>query len=174
MRASVTLALLLALAWPMIQAQPTGKRAAPKQHFVYDSADSTVPATMLDGVELYDPGLASVGDKLWLTWLKFIPGKGDEMHVGLRDADGWTLEKTVSATPGRYARPTLTAGAGGTLWLSYEASDDDKWDIVLRQHLGAGHFAGPLRVSQGEDNAINHRVCPDLTGVLWVVWQGDC
>ncbi|MDP6506427.1 MAG: hypothetical protein QF886_22575, partial [Planctomycetota bacterium] len=46
-------------------------RPAPAPRFVYDQADHTTKAVMLEGEELYDPGVASKGDELWMTWLKF-------------------------------------------------------------------------------------------------------
>jgi len=174
MKSTLAIVLSLALLPAALEAQ-AAKPKTKKQYFVYDVPDVAVSAKMLDGAELYDPGLAWTNDGLWVTWLKFIPGKGDEIHVGLRGDDGWTLQKAATHKPGRYAKPTLTLDAAGTMWLSYDAFDPDvkQWDVMLRRHLGAGKFAPAQRVSPGEGNDINHRVSPDPAGGLWIVWQGD-
>ncbi|MDP6545659.1 MAG: hypothetical protein QGH60_16875 [Phycisphaerae bacterium] len=172
MKYIVTLMLLAAMV-------PTAANAAKKRkaspYFVYDPADQTIDAAMLDGDELYDPG-AAAGDKgLWLTWLKFVPGKGDEIHVALKPKKGPMSDKIVSPGFRRYARPTLTVDAAGKLSLSYEAFDEEnqQWDIFIRPHLGDGKFGKGLQVSPAKSNDINHRVSPDPKGGLWVIWQAD-
>lgn len=174
MKSALALALSLALLSAALDTQ-AAKPKAPDKYFIYDTPDEAVTAKMLDGPEFYDPHVVSADDGLWVAWLKFISGKGDEIHVGLRGDDGWTLHKTVTTKPGRFAKPTLTLDATGVIWLTYEAFDADakQWDILLRRHLGSGKFAQPQRISPGQGNDINHRVSPDPAGGLWVVWQGD-
>jgi hypothetical protein len=169
MRYVVTILLLMAII-PAAATAAKRKKASP--YFIYDQADETINATMLDGGgELYDPGVAAAKDGLWLTWLKFTPGKGDEIYV----AQGQKAGKAVSEKFGRYARPTLTADSAGKLWLSYEAFDEkaQQWDIFLRPGLDGGKFGASERISPGKNNDINHRVSPDPDGGLWVIWQSD-
>ena len=169
MKYAATILLLVTLIPAAVTA---AKKPKASPYFVYDRADETIKATMLEGGgELYDPGIASAKAGLWLTWLKFTPGKGDEIYVALRPKAG----KAVSTSFGRYAKPTLTTDATGKLWLSYEAFDEKnrQWDIFIRAHLGGGKFGEPQRISPGESNDINHRVSPDPNGGLWAVWQSD-
>jgi hypothetical protein len=145
-------------------------------YFVYDQADETVKATILGGDgELYDPHSAATGDGLWLTWLKFTPGKGDEIHIALRSKTKSLADTVVSQQLGRYARPTLTVDSTGTLQMTYESFDEkaQQWDIFLRSHLGGGKFGPASRISPGSSNDINHRVSPGPNGGLWVIWQAD-
>jgi len=159
----------------------TTAAAAPKKArartriFVYDTPRQTIPATMLGGGEFYDPGIVSAADGLWVTWLNFVPGKGDEIHVGRRGEKGWAVKAIVSEKRGRYARPTLTLDAAGGMWLTCEAFDADRqqWDVLVRQHAGNGKFSGPQRVSPSKSNDINHRVTADPKGGLWIAWQSD-
>ncbi len=146
------------------------------KYFVYDAADKAVAAKMLHTGEYYDASVAAADDGLWVAWLKFTPGKGDEIHVGRRGTDGWAVEKTVSEATGRYACPTLTVdGSGKLAWLSYEALNaaDGTWDVMVRAHAGGGKFGPPLRVSPSKANDINHCVKPGPQGGLWVLWQAD-
>jgi len=168
MRSAVTAVLLAGMI-------VTAAEGAPAARFIYDQADQTIGATMLAGGELYDPSVAATDKGLWLTWLKFVPGKGDEIHVALRPKTGPMAAKVVSARRGRYARPTLTVDAAGKLWLSYEAYDAEaqQWDVFVRPHAGDMRFGPAERVSPGKSNDINHRVSPDPTGGLWMVWQAD-
>ena len=138
--------LLLSLVPTEPEAAGPVRRKAPR--FVYDQADHTAKAVMLSGGELYDPGVASKGNELWVTWLKFVPGKGDEIHVG-RGAAGPQVNITVSTRPGRYARPTLTLDAAGVMWLSYEAFDVEgqQWDVFVRPHTVGMKFTPRWRVS---------------------------
>jgi len=151
-----------------------GKKAPGNAYFLYDAAE-TVKATLLKGSEGYDPGIAAAGDGVWVTWLNFVPGKGDEVWVGRRGADGWVVKQQVTSGYGKYARPTLTIDAVGTLWLTYEAFDarTQRWSIFLSQRVRGDRFAKPERINTGEDNCIHHAVAPESTAGLWVAWQED-
>ena len=158
------------------QAAPAAKKkAAPQERFTYDQAGETISATMLAQRELYDPGLAVTAEGVWLTWLEFVPGKGDRIWVGRRSGAAWAVRKPVTPEAGRYARPTLTADASGTLWLTWEAFDAvaQQWHVAMRRHAGGGAFGKAERINVGGGNCINHRVAPDPGGGLWAVWQGD-
>ncbi|MDP6634488.1 MAG: hypothetical protein QGG42_06300 [Phycisphaerae bacterium] len=172
MKYFVTVMLLVTII-PAAATAARKKKASP--YFVYDQADQTINATMLDGAELYDPDLAATSDGLWVTWLKFVPGKGDEIHVALRSKTAPIADKIVSGKPGRYADPTLTVDAAGKLQLTYEAFDqaDQEWNIFMRSHVGGGKFGPPQRISPGKSNDINHCVSSDPDGGLWVAWQAD-
>ncbi len=174
----ILMAILMLLAPTEAEEPGPGRRKArptPAPRFVYDQADHTTKAVMLEGEELYAPGVASKDSELWMTWLKFVPGKGDEIHVGRRDATGPQADTTVSSSPGRYAQPTLTFDAAGEMWLSYEAFDvqGQQWDIFVRPQMEGMSFGPPQRVSPGKANDINHRVSPGGKGGLWLVWQSD-
>jgi len=143
--------------------------------FVYDQADETISATMLPGSELYDPGVAVRGNELWLTWLEYLPGRGDRVWVGKREGNTWALRSQVSDKPGEYARPTLTFDSAGRLWLTYEVLNPNgsQWDVFIHKHRTNGRFDQSQRVSPGSGTDINHRVAADPRGGLWIVWQGD-
>ena len=157
----------------MIPAAATGaeKKRKAGPYFIYDQADQTLDGVMLDGPELYDPHVAATDDGLRTAWLKFTPGKGDEICFSTDSKTG----KVVSEKHGRYARPTLTVDAAGKLHLTYEAFDEKtkQWDIFIMANLGGMKFGAPERISTGPHNDINHRVAADPKGGLWVVWQGD-
>ncbi len=145
-------------------------------YFVYDQADETIKASMLDDDgELYGPHSVATSEGLWMTWLKFTPGKGDEIHIALRSKTKSLADTIVSERRGRYARPTLTIDSTGKLQMTYESFDEkaQQWDIFLRSHLGDGKFGPASRVSTGSSNDINHRVSPGPKGGLWVIWQAD-
>ena len=143
--------------------------------FRYDAPGRSVAAALLDGPELYAPDLIRWGGGLWLTWLEFVPGKGDHLWVGRRGEDGWDQRERVSAEPGRYARPTLTVDAGGALHLSYEAqpAEGAPWRVVQRTRLGKKRYSEERPVSLGTGNAVRHRVAAGHGGGLWFVWQED-
>ena len=166
----VTVLLLIAMI-PTVAPAAKKKQKKASPHFVYDQADQTIEATMLEGEELYDPSVAATDEGLRMAWLKFTPGKGDEICVSTDSKTG----KVVSEKHGRYARPTLTVDTAGKLHLTYEAFDEknQQWDIFLRPHIGDGKFGAEQQISTGRHNDINHHVAPDPKGGLWVVWQGD-
>ena len=152
----------------------TKKKAPAAAQFVYDDA-KTLKATILQGSECYDPGIAVASDGVWVTWLNFVPDKGDEVWVGRRGADGWAVKQQVTSGYGKYARATLTVDAAGTLWLTYEAFDAkiQRWSILLRRHAGGGKFAKAEQISTPGGNCIHHAVAPDPKVGLWVAWQAD-
>ena len=175
MRRAIAVVMMLAVMATCLDARGDQAKAT-SPYFVYDAADKALPATMLHTGEYYDAGVAAADEGMWVTWLTFLPGKGDEIHVGRRSADRWAVEKTVTDATGRYARPTLTVDAAGKLaWLSYETLNpaDGGWDVMVRRHVGGGTFGPPIRVSLGKGNDISHRVQPAPDGGLWVVWQAD-
>lgn len=143
--------------------------------FRYDTPDRTVAATMLKGAQFYDPSVVCKDGQLWMAWLELAGGKGDRIWVGRRDGQGWAVKEQVTAKPGRFARPTLTVDAGGTMWLSYEGVDDDggQWDVFVRARRGERDYGPIQRVSAGKGGDINHRAGADPRKGLWFVWQSD-
>src|SRR5439155_20774064 len=86
---------------------PTEDEASPdvsynQPWFIFDKADEMVPATLLENPLFYDAGIAASREGLWLTWLEFQPGKGDQLWVGLRGKDGWITKRQLTSTPGDY------------------------------------------------------------------------
>jgi len=140
--------------------------------FIFDKADEIVPARLLENPLFYDAGIAASREGLWLTWLEFQPGKGDQLWVGLRGKDGWITKRQLTSTPGDYANPTITMDAGHNPWLSYEAVDlRGNWQVVERTGHADGNF-GPQRWlgSDGGPN-IAHRDSTDPTNGVWSMWQ---
>ena len=147
--------------------------AEPEPAFVYDPADETVAATVLDNPLWYDADVVSTGERLWYAWLEFTPGKGDRIWVGSRADGSWRSREAIKSAHGSYAHPTLTIAAGGRLWLSYEAESAGQWDLFAVP-LQDGTAAGtPRRVSPGGGADIRHRAAADAAGGLWFVWQSD-
>ncbi len=143
--------------------------------FIYDEADQTIPAVMLDSPEYYDAGVAVDDEGTWVAWLEFVPGEGDRLLVGRREADGWAWKETIEVDAARIARPTLTVDADGRLWLTYEAAraDDGQWDVFFRRRNDDGTWGQAQGVSPSDCNDINHRTAVDPTGGLWIAWQSD-
>ena len=173
--ATVCMFELLLVVSPSLQAGTAAKEQKTPE-FLYDRADQTIPATMFEGSEYHDPSVAGDEEGLWIAWLEFVPGQGDQLWVGRCQGAEWEVKKRVSDQPGEYARPTLTVDAGGRLWLSYEAlrRDNGQWDIFIRQRRSDGHYTRPQRVSPGAGTDINHHVAADPHGGIWIVWQADC
>lgn len=164
------LTLLLALALPCtLQAL---EEPAETARFEFDPADTTVPARMLDGELRYDADLARGRDGLWMTWLEFVPDEGDEVWIA-REANGQWVDRTrVSAKPGRYAHPTLTADSEERLWLTFEVEGAGGWRMLAGRQEEGGKFGSFQSVGTVNGFSINHRAAPARNGGLWVVWQG--
>ena len=151
-----------------------GGHTLESKHFAYDASAAVVEARMLPGSTLYSPGLASVGDVLWIAYLEFVPGEGDHVWVGRLDEGEVVEARRVTGSAGRYANPTLTKAGDEDLWLSYEVQPDDasKWQIHARR-IGGEKAKGAVAVSDGQRHGINHRVAADSAGGIWVTWQGE-
>lgn len=142
--------------------------------FHFDQADEIIPSTMLENPFAYDGGIAASTDGLWLTWLEFVPGKGDELWAGLHDKDGWRSKIKLSETPGDFANPTVTVDSQDKVWVSYEAAvEKGNWDVFIRGRQASSNFSPPQRLSSSSGSDINHRVVKDRHDGLWVVWQSD-
>lgn len=167
-RAILVLSILLSLV-------PRGETRAQAREFLYDAPDQTLAPTMIEGQECYDPDVAAHGNQLWITWLRFVPGQGDQLWIGCRRGKDWAVREQVHLKAAKLARPTITFDARGQLWLSYEAfeSDDQTWDVFIRRRIGDGDYGQSHRVSPGPGVDIDHRVAADPTGGLWIVWQTD-
>ena len=159
----------------LLSVVPWGDAHGQARNFLYDAADQTLTSTMLQGQECYDPDVAADDGQLWITWLRFVPGEGDQIWIGHRQGNDWAVREQVAVKAAKLARPTLTFDAQGQLWLSYEAfeSDDQTWDVFIRRRIDEAEFGPPHRVSPGEGVDIDHRVAADPTGGLWIVWQTD-
>src|SRR5437773_11166813 len=68
--------------------------------FHFDAPDEIIPSTMLENHFAYDAGIAASKDGLWLAWLEFVPGKGDELWIGQRTKNGWKSKTKLSDKPG--------------------------------------------------------------------------
>jgi len=172
---ALAISLLALPATARVHDHPAPAEHARDEIYQYDPADRSVAATLLEGRELYDPGIAVAPDGTWLCWLEFLPGNGDRMWVGRRGDDGWALREPVPDGDGRLARPTLTPDGAGGLWLSWEACNPvgEQWDLFARRRIASGEWTEPLRVSPGEGADLDHRAIADPSGGLWVVWQSD-
>src|SRR5690554_6077360 len=80
----------------------------PAQLFLHDDADAIVEGRMLANPNAYDSSAASTADGLWLAWLEFVPGKGDQVWVARRDGERFDDPQCVVEPFARYAAPTLT------------------------------------------------------------------
>ena len=149
-----------------------------EEMFVYDKADATVPARRLENPLLYDASTVVSGDKTFVTWLEFIPGKGDVIWFGAQDPAGnWVEKQQITKEPADFAKPTLTLDTKTNLWLSYESATNGKWDIVAGKRTAAGTFVF-LNVSKsqmpgGEGANVEHQAAAATDGGIWIVWQGD-
>lgn len=142
--------------------------------FHFDKADEIIPSTLLENHFAYDAGIAASKDGLWLAWLEFVPGKGDELWVGLRGKDGWKSKAKLSGQPGDYAKPTVTVDAQEKLWVTYEtALTKGNWQVFVRSLQKGGAFSEERIVSSNRAANISHCVAVDPTNGLRVVWQGE-
>ncbi len=149
-----------------------------EEMFVYDKADIMVPAKKLENPLLYDPSTVVSADKTYVTWLEFLPGKGDVIWFGAQDSAGnWLEKQQISKDPGDFAKPTLTVDAKTNLWLSYETATNGKWDIVAGRRTAQGTFSflsiSKFQIPGGEGANIEHRAAAAVDEGIWIVWQGD-
>ncbi|MEY2428031.1 MAG: hypothetical protein QOJ40_916, partial [Verrucomicrobiota bacterium] len=159
---------------PLSEDEIPAETASSQPWFLFDKADDIVEARLLENPLFYDGGIASSKEGLWIAWLEFQPGKGDQLWIGLRGKTGWISKTQLSEQPGDYANPTPTVDADGKLWLSYEAADaQGNWNVFVRQGRSDGGFAAPKQVSQSPGPNISHRVTADPGNGLSLVWQGN-
>lgn len=149
--------------------------AQPAANFLYDTADQVVDATVLENPLRYDADAAVAGEAVWYAWLEFTPGKGDALWIGRRENGQWIVKNKVDGHSESYARPTLTRAGGGRLWLSYEAEQNEQWDVFAVALNDEGTSGGSTQcVSNGTSGAdIQHCTATGEDGGLWVVWQSD-
>jgi len=158
-----------------------GKQAVAKlPDFLYDQADVTVDAEVLDSPLWYDADVADSGRRRIYAWLELVPGKGDRLWVGQRGEGRWKWKFALQEKPAEYARPTLTVDASERVWLSFESPADGaaNWDLHLAELKfpegdGPAAIGKSQRVSDGPGSDIRHRVAADARGGLWLVWQSD-
>lgn len=140
--------------------------------FAYDRPDKTIAATTQEGANNYDADVVAVGDRLWLSWLEYIPGKGDQIRVARHSNRNATRSFTVGSI-GVYSRPTLTVDSQQRMWLSFEVEIDGQWDVFVWQLENGQPVGDKIRVSSGNGADVRHRVAADNDGGLWFVWQSD-
>ncbi len=139
--------------------------------FLFDKPDETIRATLLENPNFYDAGITSSKEGLWLAWLEFQPGKGDQLWIGLRGTNGWIRKTQLTTNAGDYANPTPTMDGQGKLWLSYERAGTNKtWMVYSQRKETNGSFEKPRVVSSG----INHRSVAGAERGLWIIscWPG--
>ena len=140
--------------------------------FLYDPADRTVAAWLLDEPNAYDASVLSADDGLLVTWLEYVPGEGDRLCVGGFDGSAFGQRTVVIDKPGECACPTLTRDGAGRVWLTYEARVDGQWDILIRRRQDDGRFGEPRPISTSRGQDIRHRTAATPDG-LWIVWMSD-
>jgi hypothetical protein len=161
--------------------------------FLFDKPDETIKATLLENPNFYDAGIASSKEGLWLAWLEFQPGKGDQLWIGLRGTNGWIQKTNVPAgtylhlerqrilttsfqrktNAGEYATPTVTIDREGKVWLTYEARTRDVtesgetnlyWETMVEKRTPEGEFENHF-----PQHGINHRIMAGAHRGIWVV-----
>ena len=141
--------------------------------FSFDPADQIVSADVVAPANAYDGDLVAYRDQLWMTWLEYVPGKGDSIWLGVWHENEWQWKRKIFDQQGEFAAPTLTVDDQQRLWLSYEARLVDQWDVLLVQIDPAGRLLGAtINMSCGDGSDIHHRSSAHGDG-LWVVWQSD-
>ncbi len=142
--------------------------------FAYDPSERVIEAQMLEGAELYSPGLAMIDGAVRIAYLEFVPGKGDHVWTGRLESGQVEDKRCITESPGRYANPTLTKAGDGPLWLTYEmqCGDASKWQVQA-QRLGDDNEQAPILLSRESGHAINHRVASTPGGGVLVLWQGE-
>jgi len=149
--------------------------------FLFDKADEILPATLLENPFSYDAGIAAGKEGLWLTWLEFQPGKGDQLLVGLRGKGGWINKAQLTSAASDYANPTITLEYGQQPYLTYEGLDPKgNWQVFVRpghgqffveRGSGPQSFNPPFQLSDGAGPNIAHRSCVCYLSGIWSIWQ---
>jgi hypothetical protein len=129
-----------------------------RQYFLYDVSEGMVIASVLDDPNAYDADILSTPAGVWIAWLKFEPGQGDSLWYGRLGADNRISGEKLAFGPARIANPTLTADAGGRLWLTFEAEIDGNWQVLVLRGLETGNLTSYAEVSAVDGPDINHRV----------------
>ena len=137
--------------------------------FQFDAPDEVVPSTLLENPFAYDAGIAATDEGLWLTWLEFVPGKGDELWVGLRGKKGWKSKTKVSSEPGEYAKPTVFKDGEGKIWLTYERLLVGDWGVRVFGPWTNSEMAEASTFDVGP--GINHSTVPVSSNLVWIFWQ---
>jgi hypothetical protein len=144
-----------------------------RDFFLFDKADETIPATLLENPVFYDAGIATATNgAVWFAWLEFHPGSGDQIWLGLRSADGkWIQKRKITGVDGDFANPTPTVDSHGQLRLSYEAAHGSNWNVIVEQQSSKSvHETETLFLRfQG----INHSVVATPDGSLALVYQKE-
>ena len=149
--------------------------------FIFDKADEVLPSKLLENPLSYDAGIAAGKEGLWLVWLEFQPGKGDQLWVGLRGKDRWIKKAQLTSIPADYANPTITLESGQQPYLTYEGLDSKgNWQVFVRPGHGrffvdlddiTQSFNPPFQLSYGAGPMIAHRTCVDPISGIWSIWQ---
>ncbi len=160
-RILITLLVLLTLSLHAQKAEPP---------FRFDSADVEIKATLLENPLFYDAGIAPTTNGLWVAWLEFIPEKGDQLWLGLRQGEKWISKELVSTNVADYANPTPTIDSKGNLWLSYEKAIGSKWHVVV---VNVRRTRDRLESNLIRFVGVNHSVSVGRDGKLLVAWQVD-
>lgn len=166
--------------WMIASAMTAQPAAKDKSAYEFDPADEIVRAAMVSGEHSYEPHVAALNGKLWLTWLEFEPGKGDRIWVGCRDIAGgdWLSRDAVTLQPGTFRNPTLTVDISGGLWLSVEQQKVETW-LVNTSRLDLDRDNNTLNTSSPGwtpaliGTGINHRTAADLKDGIWIAQQND-
>ena len=150
-----------------------GEIRAQVPEFKFDTAQTVVEDVVFENPEWYDADVASAGDRLWYAWVEFSPGKGDRVWIGERQADHWLSQTLVTQQHGQYAHPNLTVDRRGNLWLTFEALEDQQWDVLAVSLSDGAPAQTPRRISPNVGADIHHAVAADSDGGILVVWQSD-
>src|SRR5205823_6006184 len=71
--------------------------------FLFDQADEITPSVRLENPLFYDAAIVPNPQGLWVAWLEYQPGQGDQLWIGQRSHANWLSKKQLSAQPGDYA-----------------------------------------------------------------------
>jgi len=143
----------------------------------YDTPDETIKAHVLDDPNLYDADIASIDGQLWVTCLKFVPGKGDQLLLGKIVNGRCVQPESLIDQPRMITHPTFLHTKPDRINVSFEdagkpdPSGKNEWNISIARPMGANPPHKYTRSVGGRAPAINHRVTHDGSGQGYLVCQ---
>lgn len=142
----------------------------------YDTPDETIKAHVLDDPNLYDADIASIDGQLWITCLKFVPGKGDQLLLSKIVNGRCVQPESLIDQPRMIAHPTFLHAEPDRINVSFEdagkpdPSGKNEWDISVARELDSPD-ARTERLVGGFRPVINHRVGTYGDGKGYIVRQ---
>jgi hypothetical protein len=107
---------------------------------------------------------------LWMAYLSYEAGKGDQVFVRRLSGGAWSAPDALGDAGGDYFRTAIAQDRDGRVWVVWSAQESSNFDLYARSYDGK-KWSAKQKLTAAEGSDIFHALVSDASGNLYLAWQ---